>query len=88
MNTQELAAKLANEHGITKKLALDLVKSMAATIESEVRAGNTVAMHGFGTFKPKIRPARTGRNPLTGASIEIPTKTSMQFACVPALRDL
>jgi len=53
-----------------------------------MRRDDEVSLAGLGKFKTSIRAARTGRNPATGASIEIPAKKSVGFKVSKKLRDL
>ena len=55
------------------------VNGQAAKAARELRAGDTVALIGFGKFQVKARPARTGRNPATGHPIEIPESRKLHF---------
>ena len=50
-------------------------------------AGDDVVLPGLGILKPKARPGRTGRNPATGASVEIPPKTAVTFKVAKSLAD-
>ena len=75
MNKTELVASIAEKTGLSKK---DSEKALAAAVETvteALKAGNKVQLVGFGTFETKTRPARTGRNPRTGETIKIDTRT-------------
>ena len=61
------------------------VKTAAALIKRELVAGEEVAVHLFGSFKPKHKPARTGRSPATGEEIQIAAKTVVAFKPSKAL---
>ena len=87
MNKTELIAKVAEMTGTTKK---DAEKAVAATFEAvsaAMAAGDKVQLVGFGTFEVKERAARTGRNPKTGAAIEIPASKLPVFKAGKALKD-
>lgn len=88
MNTQELVAALAEKTGATKKAAAEQIKALTEIVTEQVKQGGQVSVYGFGTFKAKSMKARTARNPKTGESIEVPARTALQFASVPALRKL
>ncbi len=79
MNKTELINAIAAEAGLTK---VDAAKALAATtkaIAGALKAGDKVAILGFGTFAPVARPARTGKNPRTGEVVKIPAKTVAKF---------
>ncbi|MBL8421246.1 MAG: HU family DNA-binding protein [Dechloromonas sp.] len=79
MNKSELIEAIAKSAELTKA---DAERALNATIETVVNAvakGDTVTLVGFGTFKPVMRAARTGRNPATGAALKIAASTSPKF---------
>lgn len=68
--------------------------SIAAVLDAQARAvgvglknGHAVTIPGLVILKPKDRAARTGRNPKTGASVDIPAKTVVTLKAVKALAD-
>ncbi len=71
MNKTELVAAIAEKAGVTKDAAKKMVDAFQDVIVEELAAGGSVALVGFGTFETSERPARTGRNPLNGETIEI-----------------
>ena len=87
MNKAELIQAIAEKSGLTKK---DAEKALAATIEAvtaAMKAGDKVALVGFGTFAVKKRAARTGKNPQTGATIKIAAAKVPSFAAGKALKE-
>ena len=72
MNKAELIDAVADSADISKAAASRAVDGMVAAITGALQNGDQVAMIGFGTFSVKDRAARTGRNPQTGAAINIP----------------
>ncbi len=72
---------------LSKKDANAAVDAMVATICNALSAGDSVGLIGFGTFEPRYRPARTGRNPQTGAPLDIAEKTVPVFKAGKKLRD-
>ncbi len=72
MNKTELIASVAEKAGFTKKDAEKAVNAMVDSIKESVAAENKVQIIGFGTFDCKQRQARKGKNPKTGAEIQIP----------------
>jgi len=87
MNKQELIAQVASSADITKADASRAVDSVFDTITSQLSSGQEVRLTGFGTFLTSQRKATTGRNPRTGATIQIPASTQPKFRAGKALRD-
>ena len=79
MNKTELINAIAAETGLSKADAAKALNATTAAIAKAVKAGDKVALVGFGTFAPAERPARTGKNPRTGEVLEIPAKTVVKF---------
>ena len=78
---------IVEQTGLSKKDANAAVDAFAATICEALSNGDSVGLIGFGTFDTKYRPARTGRNPRTGAPLEISEKTVPAFKAGKKLRD-
>lgn len=79
MNKTELTNKIAEQAGLSKADAAKALKAATDAIAAAVKAGDKVAILGFGTFSTSERPARKGKNPMTGAVIDIPAKTVVKF---------
>ena len=62
-----------------KKTATEAVNAVLDTIQLTVAKGDKVAITGFGVFEKTIRPARTARNPATGATIRVPRSSVPKF---------
>ena len=62
-----------------KKTATEAVNAVLDTIQSTVAKGDKVSITGFGVFEKAIRPARTARNPATGATIRVPRTSVPKF---------
>lgn len=75
MNKRELIDAISGRMG-DKKSATEAVNAVLETIQTAVAKGEKVAITGFGAFEKADRPARTARNPATGATIKVP-KTSV-----------
>jgi nucleoid DNA-binding protein len=75
----DLIHDLAHNHGMTQAAATRAVDAVLSYITTVVGARGTVALQGFGTFEPRFRQARTGRNPKTGEPVEIAASTSVGF---------
>ncbi|SEJ67643.1 DNA-binding protein HU-beta, partial [Azotobacter beijerinckii] len=71
MNKAELIAAVAASADLPKTTATAVLDAFTATITSALQQGENVALVGFGTFEVKERAAREGRNPQTGAAIQI-----------------
>jgi DNA-binding protein HU-beta len=72
----ELIEVVAKQAKLTKKAAKEAIEATTSTIEKSLAKGEKVTVTGFGTFVVRKRASRKGRNPQTGAAIQIPaTKT-------------
>ncbi len=78
-NKTDLIAYLADAASISQAKARDIVDAALNFIADNVAGGESVALKGFGTFEMRTRAARTGRNPQTGAAMQIPASTTMGF---------
>lgn len=91
MNKSDLVDALASHTGMTKADAARAVDALFATdsgiISRNLKSGRKVQITGFGTFEAKLRKARTGRNPRTGQTINIPATTSPSFRAGKGLKD-
>jgi len=79
MTKTELVKHIADAAGITQGQATKALDSTIDGIATGLRNGDSVALQGLGTFKMVHREARTGRNPSTGATIQIPAKDVLKF---------
>jgi len=87
MNKSELVAKIAEGAEITKASAARALDSLIGSITEELANGGEVALVGFGTYKVNDRAARTGRNPQTGAEIQIAAAKVPAFKAGKTLKD-
>jgi DNA-binding protein HU-beta len=78
MNKRDLIDAISGRLG-DKKTATEAVNAVLDTIQSTVAKGDKVAITGFGVFEKAERPARTARNPATGASIKVPKSSVPKF---------
>jgi DNA-binding protein HU-beta len=78
MNKRDLIDAISGQLG-DKKTATMAVNAVLDTIQSTVARGDKVAITGFGVFEKAIRPARTARNPATGATIRVPKSSVPKF---------
>ena len=84
---KELIDSIAERTGVKKSGAELVLNATLAEIEKSLLSGQQVVLHGFGTFQPKQRKARTGRNPLTGEPVEIAASKTVAFKPAKALKD-
>ncbi|GHV97473.1 transcriptional regulator [Lactobacillus nasalidis] len=87
MNKTELVSVVSEKTEFSKKESAQIVDALFATIEEELAKGEKVQLIGFGTFEVRERAARKGRNPQTGAEIEIPASKVPAFKPGKALKD-
>ena len=71
----------------TKKQAQEVVDTIFASITDALKKNDAVQIAGFGSFKTAKREARTGRNPQTGAKIQIAARTVPKFVPGKALKE-
>ncbi len=88
MNKTELVAAVAEKTGLTKKDAEKALCALIETVKEEVAKNEKVQLIGFGTFEARKRNARTGKNPQSGAAIEIPAATVPAFKAGKAFKDM
>ena len=87
MNKGELIAALAAKTEKTKKESEAALNGILDVIAESMAKGEKVQLIGFGTFDVKKRPARTARNPRTGAEIKIAASKAPSFKAGKALKD-
>ena len=87
MNKADLINALAAKNAISKKDAEKAVNGVLDLIAEALKAGDKVQIMGFGAVEVKERAARTGKNPATGESIEIPASKAVVFKAGKALKD-
>lgn len=88
MNKADLVTKIAEGAGITKVQAEKALATFTGAVEEALKAGDKVALVGFGTFSVAHRAARTGRNPQTGKEIKIAAKANGKFTPGKDLKDM
>ena len=87
MNKSELIAFVAEETGSSKAEAERNVNAVVGAMSGALAKGETVSLHGFGNFSVKERAARTGRNPQTGAEMQIAASKTVGFKAAKALKE-
>ena len=73
MNKEELVQEISKKAKVTQKEAGEVLSALIDTIQKTVAYGKKVTLVGFGTFEPRKRAARNGRNPQTNKEIKILT---------------
>ena len=87
MNKTELVAAVAAKAELSKKYAEAAVNAVFDSVKDALAEGDKVSLIGFGTFSVKTRAARTGLNPRTKETIEIPESKVPAFKAGSALKD-
>lgn len=88
MKKNDLIAAIAEQSGLSKK---DAEKALNATIDTIIKVvaeGDKIQLTGFGTFEQRQRNARTGVDPRTGNSIEIPASKVPAFKAGKGFKDI
>jgi len=79
MNKTQLIEAMASGAGLSKADAKKALESFVAATGEALKNGDKVSLVGFGSFSVTERSARTGRNPQTGAAIQIAAKKVVKF---------
>ncbi|HTJ58815.1 MAG TPA: HU family DNA-binding protein [Devosiaceae bacterium] len=87
MNKNDLIGVVAEKANVTKAQAGDAVDAVFEAITGSLKGGDEVRLVGFGTFSVSQRKASTGRNPATGAEIQIPASNQAKFKPGKVLKD-
>lgn len=88
MNKAELASRIAERLGLSKKVGEDMVAAFEDIVTDALKAGGEVTIAGFGTFSARVRQGRMGVNPQKPTEkIQIPSVTVPKFKAGKALKD-
>ena len=88
MNVSDLVdAAVATDDKLTKAQAKSIIDGVFKALTDAAVRGEEVSIPGFGKFKVQAKPARTGRNPSTGESIEIAASKKVAFQAAKQLKD-
>lgn len=87
MNKSELVEAIAAETKLPKASVEKVLDAQTMATYQALNLGDEVTLHGLGKLKPAHRKGRTGRNPQTGATLEIPAKIAPVFSASKALKD-
>ena len=80
MNKSDLASEVAKRTQLSKAKAWEVVSATFESIKTSLKKGQKVSLIGFGSFLVRNRKARTGRNPKTGAAIQIKARKVPAFS--------
>lgn len=87
MRKPELAAAIADAADLPKEKANDVLSAILEEITNAMNRNDSVNLVGFGTFSVRQRAARKGKNPQTGAAIDIPASSTVGFKPGKALKE-
>ena len=86
MNRKELVDEIADMTGQSKNVVEGFIASFIDAVSKNMKKKDGVRLVGFGTFSVAKRKARSGRNPQTGAEIQIPARKAPVFKAGTLLR--
>ena len=87
MNKSDLVSAIADESGLSKADAARALEATTSAISGALSSGGSVAISGFGSFLVRSRAARSGRNPQTGATIQISASKVPAFKAGKLLKE-
>ncbi len=87
MTKAQSVRELAEKTGLTKKDIENVLETLASMAYKHVKADGMFVLPGFGKLVKVHRAARQGRNPATGATIQIPAKTVVKFRVAKAAKE-
>ena len=88
MNREELVAEIAKQTKLTQKSVGEVLTAIIDVTQDTVKKGEKVTLVGFGTFEPRKRAARNGRNPQTGETNKIEAKTVPTFSAGKKFKEI
>ena len=86
-SVNDIAEDIAAQHDLTKAAAKKIVEGIVSNISAAILAGDEVRLQGLGILRVKSTAARTGRNPGTGAAIQIPASRKLSFTASKTIKD-
>ena len=87
MIKEDIVAKVAKDTGYSKQVVTNIIETTLFNITAALSIGDKVQFSGFGTFEPKMRAARTGRNPHTKEAVPIPARVMPVFTAGKYLKN-
>ncbi|HLE60537.1 MAG: integration host factor subunit beta [Thermoanaerobaculaceae bacterium] len=88
MTKADIIKILADQVGLTRREAAEVLSVVLDGVVGAIRAGEKVELRGFGSFRTRKRQARAGRNPRTGAQVHVPPKVVPYFKPGKQLREV
>jgi integration host factor subunit beta len=88
MTKDDIIKILADQVGLTRREAAEVLSVVLDGVVGAIRAGEKVELRGFGSFRTRKRQARAGRNPRTGAQVHVPPKIVPYFKPGKQLREV
>jgi DNA-binding protein HU-beta len=83
----KIAAEMAEQHEMSKKAVGEVLGSFIDHVVKNLKKGHKVRITGLGIFQVKKRPARLGRNPLTGEQIKIKASKKLAFRAAKDVKE-
>ncbi len=87
MTKADIIKVLADQVGLTRREAAAVLSVVLDGVVDAIREGEKVELRGFGSFRTRKRQARAGRNPRTGAQVDVPPKVVPYFKPGKQLRE-
>ena len=87
MTLKQLAAQLAEAQAMPRKQSEAVLAELVGLVVEHLRAGERLWLRGLGVLEVRHRPARQGRNPATGATIQIVASKTLAFRPAKELRE-
>ena len=87
VTVKQIAADLAEKHDMAKRQVEALLNDLGASFTEHLKKGNKIRYSGVGVLEVRSRAARTGRNPATGAEIQIPASKKIAFRPAKELKE-
>lgn len=84
---KQITESMAEQHGLTKQAAKTMFDGLIDQLTGHLKQGERVRINGLGILQVKRREARTGRNPATGAPIEIPASKKVTLTVAKELKE-
>ena len=88
MTKADLIARVSQAVGMTRKDSEIIAETIFDSIVKSLHASDRIEIRGFGSFRTRQRQPRIGRNPKTGALVEVPSKTVAYFKLSKELKDM
>jgi DNA-binding protein HU-beta len=87
VTVKQIAADLAEKHDMPKRQVEALMNDLGEAFTDHLKKGNKIRYSGVGVLEVRSRAARTGRNPATGAEIQIPASKKIAFRPAKELKE-